>query len=112
MRMDNNSVTIKSMFKKLNKSLSVDDTTLFNNGEEKFILNKLIKVSPQFGNTSGLKLNDSKCTVLRTGSLKSTNFENSMKKNVLWISITAKSISFTNDKRRNIEINQSKGARF
>ena len=77
-----------------------DDATFATDGSVKSFEN-LINVLDNFSLASGLKLNTSKCVVLRAGPLKHTDTKYLKKRNFIWNSESAKALGvvfYTNTK--------------
>ena len=74
--------------------LFADDATFVTDGSIKSFEN-LIGTLDNFSLASGLKLNTSKCVVLRAGSLKNTETKYLRKRNFLWNSESAKALGIT-----------------
>ena len=91
----------------LKNTLFADDATFITDGSEKSF-STLISVLENFSYISGLKLNTSKCSVLRAGSLKTSNIIFCRDKKFIWSSEQAKTLGMvfhnnnTNNKNNNI----------
>ena len=83
-----------------------DDATFAMDGSSKSF-QKLLCILNDFKLISGLKLNVSKTTILRVGSLKYTNIQHLENLRFLWTSNSTKTfgIIFSNDKKKIIEKN-------
>ncbi|KAH3804322.1 hypothetical protein DPMN_132606 [Dreissena polymorpha] len=84
----------------IKQSLFADDATYcLNNNYESF--HNLIESLTLYGMTSGLKLNKSKCTVLRVGKLKQSNVQYKKEMKFNWTSdeATTLGITFTNNEK-------------
>jgi len=77
-------------------------TYFCNNNPSSF--NNLIESLTLFGNVSGLKLNKSKCTVLKVGNYRHTNIHLKTEMNFHWTSKEASTlgITFTNNENETI----------
>ena len=87
-----------------------DDATMILDGSKQSF-ETIINVFDQFGNTSGLRLNYNRCTVLKIGSLRNQHdLVYSRKKDIEWNSNQVKSlgITFHNSINKMIEINYLK----
>ena len=88
-------------------TLFADDATFITDGSEKSF-STLISVLDNFSYISGLKLNASKCSVLRAGSLKKSNITFFRDKKFIWSSEQAKTLGMvfhnnnTNNRNNNI----------
>ena len=82
-------------------TMFADDATFFLDGTKKSI-EALIKTIDNFGNTSGLRLNYSKCIIFKTGSLKNSRLNYCEEKHFSWTSDMAKTLGiyFCNDKNK------------
>ena len=99
---DINGISIKPG-EEIKQSLFADDATYFcNNNPSSF--NNLIKSLTLFGNVSGLKLNKSKCTVLKVGNYRHTNIHLKTEINFHWTSKEASTlgITFTNTENETV----------
>ena len=84
----------------IKQSLFADDATYFlNDNYDSF--HNLIESLTLYGMTSGLKLNKSKCTVLRVGKLKQSNVQYKKEMKFNWTSdeATTLGITFTNNEK-------------
>ena len=90
----------------IKSTLFADDATFLTNGTKESFEN-LIYTIESFTKVSGLKLNSSKCNVLRAGPLKYTNIEYLKHKKFEWSSEKAKAlgICFTNNKNDILKLN-------
>ena len=90
----------------IKQTLFADDATFLNNGEQNSF-KKLIDVITNFEYVSGLKLNFSKSTILRIGTLANTNISYCKEKHFKWTSESANTLGmiFTNDIDKNISLN-------
>jgi len=73
----------------IKQTLLADDATFCTDGSKQSFEN-LVNVLNNFGNISGLKLNQAKCTVLRSGTLKNCNVTFCKKKTFIWTSESVK----------------------
>ena len=92
---------IKGQFvagKEVKRSLFADDATFITDGS-KLSFETLINVFDNFSHVSGLKLNSSKCNVLRIGSSRYTNVKYLENKRFAWTSDKSKALGiiFYND---------------
>ena len=89
---------------KIKETLFADDATFVTDGSEK---TNLIDVLDEFALISGLKLNNSKCNVLRAGSLKTSNTQYLKQKPFTWSSESAKAIGiiFTTNRSQTLKLN-------
>ena len=78
----------------LRKTLFADDATFITDGSEKSFTN-LITTLDNFSYVSGLKINSTKCNVLRIGSMRATNIEYLKHRNFNWKSEKAKVLGVT-----------------
>ena len=78
----------------IKKTLFADDATFITDGSKKSF-ESLIFTMDNFSYVSGLKLNSSKCKVLRCGSSKNTNIILLKKRNFEWSSDNAKALGIT-----------------
>ena len=78
----------------IKKTLFADDATFLTDGSKKSF-ESLIYTLDNFSYVSGLKLNSSKCNVLRCGSLKNTNVILLKDKKFEWSSDKAKALGIT-----------------
>ena len=87
----------------IKNTLFADDATFITDGTEQSFTT-LIDVLDNFSFISGLKLNTSKCSVLRAGRLKQSNIKYCTDKNFSWDSDNAKTLGmvFSNNKNNNI----------
>ena len=92
--------------KELKNTLFADDATFIADGTKQSF-EKLIDVLDNFEKISGLKLNESKCNVLRAGSLKSHTNIYSRQKGFQWSSTHAKAlgITFTTNRTNTLKLN-------
>jgi hypothetical protein len=90
----------------IKNTLFADDATFLTDGSKESFTT-LINILDNFSNISGLKLNTSKCTVLKSGSLKDSNIKYCPKKKFTWSSdyVKALGIYFYNDKTKNLTAN-------
>ena len=93
----------------IKKTLFADDATFFTDGTKKSF-EALIYTLDNFSYVSGLKLNTSKCNVLRSGSLRNTNIIFLNERNFQWSSEKAKAlgVTFHNNKEQFIKENIDK----
>jgi hypothetical protein len=80
--------------KEIKQTLFADDATFVNNGEKQSF-ERLINIISEFENVSGLKLNTSKSTILRVGTLNKSNITFSADKNFIWTSSHARTLGIT-----------------
>ena len=78
----------------IKNTLFADDATFIIDGTKKSF-ETLVYTLDNFSYVSGLKLNTSKCNVLRTGSLKNTNISYINKRKFTWSSEKAKALGVT-----------------
>ena len=90
----------------IKNTLFADDATFLTDGSKESFTT-LIDILDNFTNISGLKLNSSKCTVLRSGSLKQSNVKYCPTKKFKWSSdcVKALGIYFYNDNTKNLTSN-------
>ena len=83
-----------------------DDATFILNGSEKSFKTSVF-ILDEFEKISGLKLNPSKCTVLRIGRLRNTNTKFMENKNFVWTSTSAKTLGiiFHTDRNQLLQLN-------
>lgn len=86
-----------------------DDATFFLNGTTRS-LDALVKLIDKYSETSGLKLNNSKSTILKIGSTKYSTQEIYKQRKFIWTSDKACTlgITFTNNKNDTLELNYNK----
>ena len=92
----------------IKNTLFADDATFITDGSEKSF-KTLISVLENFSYISGLKLNTSKCTVLRAGLLKLSTIMFCQNKKFVWSSDQAKTLGiiFHNNNKNNLNIFKS-----
>lgn len=78
----------------IRRTLFADDATFLTDGTE-HSFNNLIEILDKFSQISGLKLNSSKCNILRIGSLKPTNITYLKHRKFNWRSDRAKALGIT-----------------
>ena len=90
----------------IKSTLFADDATFLTDGTKESFEN-LIYTIESFTKISGLKLNSSKCNVLRVGPLKNTNIKYLENKKFEWSSEKAKALGiyFTNNKHDILKLN-------
>ncbi len=99
----NNNENIKGLFlggTEVKQTIFADDASFTLDGSEKSFT-ELIKTLDNFATTSGLKLNKSKCTALKMGTLKYSTRKWCNSNVFTWSSDQASTlgITFTNDKK-------------
>lgn len=103
---NNNIKGINIFNNEIKQTLFADDASFFLDGTEISFQN-LVTTFEKFSQISGLKLNISKCTVLRIGTLRYTNKKFCKSKKFVWTSNEASTlgICFSNDHRKIHELN-------
>ena len=82
----------------MKNTLFADDATFITDGSEKSFTT-LVEVLDNFSYISGLKLNSSKCTILKAGRLKHSNVVFCANKNFLWCSDKTKTLGIVFNNR-------------
>ena len=105
-RNNNNIKGIEINGTEVKNTLFADDETLILNGTEESFKTAVYTLE-EFRNLSGLKLNPSKCNVLRIGSLKNTDIHYVRNKPFQWTSKSAKTLGtiFHTDKDKILSLN-------
>jgi exonuclease III len=88
------------------QTLFADDASFFTDGSKKSF-EALINTLDKFGLLSGLKLNTTKCIVMKIGSLRNSDIAFCKEKQFQWTSFEAKTLGiiFSNDKEHMINAN-------
>lgn len=106
---ENNIKGINVKGQEVKQTYFADDGTFFINGSKESF-EELVKTFEYYSSVSGLKLNTSKSTILRVGSLKNTITKFCASMNFNWTSSNATTLGMTfhNDKQLNISKNLEK----
>ena len=105
-RNNNDIIGTQKLGSEIKNVMFADDATFILDGSEKSF-NSTVYVLDAFERISGLKLNPKKCTILRIGSLKTTDIKFLNERPYKWTSSSAKTLGviFTTDKTQLLSLN-------